>query len=82
MRDASCGTSSALTEHRRDVAPSVDTPQADLPADDEPEEQAERRILGGQAGLRLHATPNLLVQPLNHVRGLQGLPLAEGRGPR
>ena len=39
MRDASCRASPSLTEHRRDVAPPVEAPQPDLPADDKAEEQ-------------------------------------------
>lgn len=78
MRDASCGRLATPAEHRRDVAPSIDTPQPDLAAGHETEEQDQRRVLGRQAALRLHPAPELLVQPLNHVRGPERLPLALG----
>lgn len=79
MRDASCRTSPSVTEHRRDVAPPVDAPQADLPPGHEAKEKDERRVLGWQATLGLHPAPELRVQPLNHVRGPERLPLALGK---
>ena len=53
MRDASGRRSASLTEDGRDVAPSVDSAQPDLAADDESEEQDERGVFGGQATLGL-----------------------------
>src|SRR5438477_3843430 len=64
-----------LTQHRADLLPTVDLAQLDLPARHEAEEQDERRVLGGQRALRLHASSELLVEPLNRVRGSQRLPL-------
>jgi hypothetical protein len=75
MRDASCGRLAARAQHGRDLAPAVEPTQADLPADHETEEEHERRVLGGQRALGLHASPELLVQPLDHVRGSECLPL-------
>jgi hypothetical protein len=77
MRDASC-RGSALAEHRRDLAPAIHASEADLAASHEAEEQDERRVLGRQATLSLHPPPELLVQPLNHVRRSERLPLALG----
>src|SRR6516164_9617025 len=59
-------------------APAVYAPEANLAPGQEAEKQAERGVLGRQAALRLHAAPELLVQPLDHVRRVQRLPLALG----
>jgi hypothetical protein len=47
MRDASCRHLAAHAEHSRDLLPAIEPAQADRPADDEPEEQHERRALRG-----------------------------------
>jgi hypothetical protein len=73
--DASCCASSSLSEQRRDVAPSIEAPQPDLAAGHEAEEEHQRGVRGGQAALGLHAPAELLVQPLNDIRGAQRLPL-------
>jgi len=73
-----CGRPPALTEHGRDLVPAVQAPQANLTAGPEAEEQHERGFLGRQTALRLHAAAEFLVQPLDHVRRAQRLPLALG----
>ena len=78
MRDASCGSPTALAQNRWNLTPSIDPTHSNLAADDKPEEQDECGVFGGQAALGLHAAPKLLVQPLNHIRGLERLPLALG----
>jgi hypothetical protein len=75
-RDASCGRLAARAQHGGDLAPAIESTQADLPADHETEPQDERGVLGGQRALRLHAPAELLVQPLDDVGGPEGLPLA------
>jgi hypothetical protein len=79
VRDASCRTLLSPTEHCRDVPPPIETPQADLAAGHEAEEEHQRRVLGGQAALRLDSAPELFVQSLNHVRCSERLPLALGK---
>jgi hypothetical protein len=37
------------------------------PAGHETEQQHDRRVLGGQGALRLHAAPELLVEPFDRV---------------
>src|SRR4029450_4288272 len=74
-RDASCDRLAAGAQHCGDLAPAAEPAQADLPADDEAEEQDERGVLSGQRALRFHAPPEFLVQPLNDIRGPQRLPL-------
>ena len=79
MRDASCDASPSRAEHPRDVAPSIEAPQSDLSAGHEAEEEDQRRVLGWQATVGLHPAPELLVQPLNHVRRSERLPWALGK---
>ena len=78
MCDASCCRPSVFTEHRRDLAPTVEPAQPDWPTDHEAEEQNQRGILSGQRALGLHASSELLVQALDHVGRAQRLPLALG----
>jgi hypothetical protein len=56
------------------VAPPIEAPEPDLAAGHEAEEENERRVLGGQAALGLHAAANLFVQPLDHVGGTESTP--------
>ena len=79
MRDASRDGPAAPAQDRRNLAPAVDSAQPDLAAGDEAEEEGQRRGLGRQAALSLHPAPKLLVQPLNHVRGPERLPLSLGK---
>src|SRR5439155_16332750 len=55
-----------------------DPAQLDLAACHETEEQDHRRVLGWQRTLRLHAAPEFFVEPLDHVRRAQCLPLRLG----
>ena len=74
MRDASCG-SPPLPEHHWDLTPSIDASQPDLAASYEADEEDRRCVLGGQRALGLHAPTELLVQPFDHVCGLERLSL-------
>jgi hypothetical protein len=53
-------------DYKRPAVPTQPA-QPDLPADDQADEQDERRVLGGQRALGLHTPAELLVQPLDHV---------------
>jgi hypothetical protein len=57
-----------LAEHAGDLPPPVDPAQLDPPACHEAEPQDQRRVLGRQRAVRLHAAAKLLVAPLNRVR--------------
>src|SRR5713101_1814734 len=67
-----------LAQHRRDCPPAVDPAQLDLSADHQAKEQNQRRLFARQGTLCLHAAPELLMEPLNRVRGSQCLPLNFG----
>src|SRR3972149_5508549 len=78
VRDASCRRPAVFPQHRRDLAPAIESAQADLPAHHEADEQDERGVLGGQGALGLPAPAKLLVQALDHVGRAQRLPLTPG----
>ena len=62
---SSCGPRGLLPEHGGDLLPAVNSPQPDLPARHEAEEQHEGRVLARQGALRLHAPAEFFVEPLN-----------------
>ena len=64
-----------LAEHSADSLPAVDSPQLDLPTHDKAEEQDDGGLFTRERALRLHAAAKFLVEPLNHVRATERLPL-------
>jgi hypothetical protein len=67
VRDASCGRPTVFSQQRGDLTPAVEPAQPDLPADNQADEQDERRVLGRQRALGLHTPAEFLIQPLDHV---------------
>src|SRR5258706_4737219 len=64
-----------LAEHRGDLPPAVNPAQLDLSARHKTEEKDQGCVFAWQRALRLHAAPEFLVEPLNHVCGAERLPL-------
>ena len=54
----------------------VDLPQLDLSAGHEAEEQDQRRVLGRERALSLHAPPEFLVEALDDVGSAQRYSIA------
>src|SRR6266511_969141 len=73
-RASRCGPQ-PLTDDGRDRRVPIDLPQLDLPAGDQAEEQDQGGILRREGALRLHAPAEFLIEPFDHVRGAQRLPL-------
>ncbi len=59
----------------RQVAPAIDPSHPDLAAGDQPKQQQLRRLRRGQRPLRLHPPAEFPIEPLNHVRRPERLPL-------
>src|SRR3972149_12028824 len=72
----SCGM---LHERCWDVAqllPAVDAPHPNLPTGQQAKQEQLRRLGVGERALRLDASPELAMEPLDRIGGPQRLPLA------
>jgi len=69
-----------LAEHGGDLPPAVDSAQLYLPARYETEEQDQRGVFVWQRALCFHTPPKFLMEPFDHVRASQCLPLCLREG--
>src|SRR3990172_2077056 len=58
------------------LVPAVDAPHPDLTTAQQPEQEQLRRLGIGERALRLNASPELAMEPLDRIGGPQRLPLA------